>query len=124
MQEKKKTVIVGSSERPGRYAYLAAQLLDEKGYEFIPLGISEGEVFGREILNIIEKPALEDVHTITMYISWPRQEDYMEYLLSLKPKRIIFNPGTENPKFEVAALKEGIFVEEACTLVLLRTEQY
>ncbi len=122
--EKKLTAIIGASTRPGRYAYLAAQMLAENKYDFIPLGISEGEIFGKKIEDIRKRPELQNIHTITMYISPPRQGEYMAYLLGLNPQRIIFNPGTENPEFEAAAIKRGINVEVACTLVLLRTKQY
>ncbi len=119
-----KTVIVGATPNPSRYAFIAADMLIEYQHEIVPLGIKKGEVFGKEILNIRERPAINDVDTITLYIGPAHQPEWYDYLISLKPKRIIFNPGTENPEFEKLALANNIEPMEACTLVLLRTGQY
>ena len=115
----KKTVIVGSTPRPYRYAHQAAVMLDEREIPFVPLGIQEGEVLGRKIENIKEKPAIEGVDTLTMYIGAPRQKEWYDYLLSLEPRRIIFNPGSENFEFKQKAEKQGVECLEACTLVML-----
>lgn len=120
----KKTVIVGSSTNRGRYAWLAAQMLTEYGHPIVPLGIKQGQVFGQDILDIRKKPAIEDVDTITLYLSPQNQKSWYRYLLDLKPSRIIFNPGTENEEFEALAREEGVEVMEACTLVLLRSKQF
>jgi predicted CoA-binding protein len=120
----KKTVVVGASTNSGRYAYLACQMLTEYKHDIVPIGIKKGEVFGKEILDIRSKPALADVDTITLYIGPSRQPEHYDYLIGLKPKRIIFNPGTENEEFEKLAEENGILAEEACTLVLLRSKQY
>lgn len=120
----KKTVILGATPNPSRYAYLAAQNLKANKHEFVPIGIKKGEVFGQSILQISDRPAVKDVDTITMYVSAPRQEGWYDYLLSLKPKRIIFNPGSENPELARLAESKGVEVVEACTLVMLRTNQY
>lgn len=119
-----KTVIVGATPNPSRYAYLAAQNLRGYKHEFVPVGIKKGEVQGQQILNIFEKPEIKDVDTITMYIGPQRQPEWYEYLLSLKPRRIIFNPGSENSEFAKLAESKGVEVIEACTLVMLRTNQY
>lgn len=120
----KKTVIVGATDNPGRYAYLAATMLTEYDHEIVPLNIRKGTVVGKEILDIRQKPAINDVDTVTLYIGPHRQPEWYDYLLSLKPKRIIFNPGTENPEFEKLAEANGIEALEACTLVLLRSRQF
>lgn len=120
----KKTVIVGSSTNRGRYAWLAAQMLTESGHPIVPLGIKSGEVFGEKILDIRTRPSIPDVDTITLYISPANQKEWYDYLLDLKPGRIIFNPGTENEEFEQLARERGVKVEEACTLVLLRSRQF
>lgn len=120
----KKTVIIGATNNPSRYAYLAAEMLDQYKHDFVPLGIKKGEVFGRPILNIFEKSEVTDVDTITLYIGPQHQQEWYNYILSLKPRRIIFNPGTENPELEMIANESGIEVLEACTLVMLRTGQY
>ena len=120
----KKTVIVGATTNPGRYAYLAARMLTEYGHEIVPLGIRQGELFGKPILDIRSKPGIPDVDTITLYLSPRHQAEWHDYLVGLNPKRIIFNPGTEDEEFEQLAEEHGIEAIEACTLVLLRSHQY
>jgi len=119
-----KTVIVGATTNTSRYAYMAASMLSEYDHEFIPIGIKKGEIFGKPILDIREKPVLQDVDTITLYIGPQHQPEYYAYLIGLKPRRIIFNPGTENPEFERMLAQHRIEAIEACTLVMLRTGQY
>jgi hypothetical protein len=99
-------------------------MLSQYNHEIVPVGIKKGELFGTQIMNIRERPAIPDVDTITMYIGPQRQPEWYDYLLSLKPKRIIFNPGTENGTFEKMAEAKGIEVVEGCTLVMLRSYQY
>lgn len=120
----KRTVIIGATPNPSRYAFLAATMLQEEGIEFIPVGIKSGSVLGVPIAPIYEKPPIEQVDTITLYIGPQHQPEHEQYILSLKPKRVIFNPGTENPEFEQKLKGAGIETLEACTLVLLRTGQY
>ena len=120
----KKTVIVGATTNPERYAYLAAHRLTEHGHPIVPLGIKKGEVAGHQILDLRKKPRIEGVDTITLYIGPRHQAEWMDYLISLKPRRIIFNPGTENEEFEKKAREAGIKTEKACTLVLLSTGQF
>lgn len=120
----KKTVIIGASTNPSRYAYLAAEMLSERQIPIVPVGIKTGVVFGNEILNIREKPSVKGVDTVTLYLGPQNQTEWYDYIISLKPKRIIFNPGTENPAFEKLANENGIKTMEACTLVLLSTGQY
>ena len=120
----KKTAIIGSSPNPGRYAYLAAEMLKGKGHEFFPVGIKIGKVLGKEILDIRGKPSIPDIDTVTLYINPRHQKEWYDYILSLRPKRIIFNPGTENRELDELAKAKGISTEFACTLVLLSTGQY
>ena len=120
----KKTVIVGATPNQSRYAFLAANMLREYEHNIVPIGIKRGEVAGKEILDIRKKPAINDVDTITLYIGPRHQPEWYEYLLSLEPKRIIFNPGTENDEFEKLAEARGIEAMQACTLVLLRSHQF
>lgn len=120
----KKTVIIGATTNPSRYAFLAAGMLADYGHEIVPVGIKEGVVEGKEILSIRDKPQIDEVDTITLYIGPAHQIEWYDYFLSLKPKRIIFNPGTENPDLELLANKSGIETIEGCTLVMLRTGQY
>jgi predicted CoA-binding protein len=121
---KNKTVIVGATPNEGRYAFLAARMLKEFNHDFVPLGIREGSVEGRPILDIRTQPKIEGVDTITLYLSPRHQPAYYDYLIGLKPRRIIFNPGTENPEFMTLAEQHGVIAEQACTLVLLRSHQY
>jgi len=120
----KKTVIIGATTNPGRYAYLAARMLTEYNHEVVPVGVKKGSVFGKEILNIYDRPAVKDVNTVTLYIGPHRQPEHIDYILGLKPKRIIFNPGTENDEFIKKAQDQGVEILEACTLVMLRSHQY
>ncbi len=114
-----KTLVVGASPNPSRYSYKAVRLLKRFNHEVVPLGIREGEI---ENLNIIKgKPDILNIHTITMYIGPARQIEYYDYLLSLKPERIIFNPGTENAEFINLAENRGIETVQNCTLVMLNT---
>lgn len=120
----KKTVIIGATPDPSRYAYLAARMLTYYKHEIVPVGIKKGEVFGSPILNIFDKPGIADVDTITLYIGPQRQPQWYEYILSLSPKRIIFNPGTENETLIKMAAERGIEAVEGCTLVMLRSNHY
>ena len=115
-----KVVIIGATTNESRYAYMAAEMLDNYDYEFVPVGIKKGIIFSREILDIRSRPAIYNVDTITMYIGPRNQPEHYEYLFSLNPARIIFNPGTENPEFISMADQRGIITQEACTLVMLR----
>jgi len=120
----RKTVILGATPNPQRYAYLAAEKLNAHGEAFVLVGIKSGEVFGQPILDLRTKPAVPDVDTITMYMNADNQREWMAYILSLKPRRIIFNPGAENPELATLANKQGIETENACTLVMLATGVY
>jgi len=118
----KKTLIIGASPNPSRYAYRAASALLKNGHDIIPFGIKKGEVFDHPILN--EFPKTEDIDTVTMYINPGLQKAYYTDILALHPKRIIFNPGTENDELRELAEEKGIETEYACTLVMLGTGQY
>jgi predicted CoA-binding protein len=124
MATNKKTVIIGATTNPSRYAYLAAGMLTEYHHEIIPIGIKKGEVFGQPILDIAQRPSVSDVDTVTLYIGPQHQPEHYDYILGLKPKRVIFNPGTENYVFEKMIEESGAEALEACTLVLLRSNQY
>ena len=120
----KRTAILGATANQSRYAYLAAQRLSSNDHEIIPIGIKKGNVFGQQILDIHEKPKIENLDTITMYIGAQNQHEWEDYILSLSPKRIIFNPGSENPSLAQKASKQGIEVLNACTLVMLGNGLY
>lgn len=118
----KKTLILGATPNPTRYAYLAAHRLTAAGHEIVNIGIKKGEVADVPI----QLPAepLHDIDTVTLYIGPKLQEQYYKYLVDTKPKRIIFNPGTENAQLASLAEANGIEPVYACTLVLLSTGQY
>lgn len=120
----KKTVIIGASSNPNRYAFMAAQDLKAHKHEIVPLSIHRGEVANEEFISLRNTPEIQDVHTVTMYINPTHQKEWEDYILSLKPNRIIFNPGTENHTLETRATSEGIETIRACTLVMLATNQY
>jgi len=118
----KKTLVLGATTNPSRYGYIATSRLKQYGHEVVPIGIREGEIEGISIQ--LGEPVLEDIDTITLYLNPKRQEQYYDYILSLKPNRIIFNPGTENPVLVALAKENGIETEIACTLVMLSIGDY
>jgi len=122
MLNKKKTLILGASENPERYANKACHSLIHHGYEVVMIGNKEGAI--DKIAIHKGTPTFDEIDTVTLYLNPKNQESYYNYILSLKPNRIIFNPGTENPKFEKMAKINGIETTEACTLVLLSIGQY
>ena len=117
-----KTLIIGANNNPDRFAYKAAERLLKHGYDIELIGKRSERIFGRLIDT--EKKEFEDIDTVTLYISDKFQPEYYEYIVSLNPNRVIFNPGTENPEFEELLIQNDIHVEEACTLVLLGSGQY
>lgn len=118
----KKTLVLGATPNPARYAYLAVMRLKQHGHEVVPLGIRDGAIEGIEILK--GRPAIKGVDTVTLYLNAQRQRDYYDYILSLHPRRIIFNPGAENPELMRLANEKGIETMEACTLVMLSIGQF
>lgn len=118
----KPTIILGASSNPERYSFLATARLLEHGHTVWPVGIKKGEIQGIPIQN--DAGIIEGVDTITLYLNPSNQESWKEYILATQPKRVIFNPGTENPEFEMQLREKGIEATEACTLVLLGTGQY
>ncbi len=118
----KKTVVLGASENPSRYSYLAVNKLRAYGHSVVAIGNKKGMI--GDIAITTERPDENDTDTVTLYLNPQLQQQYYDYILSLKPKRIIFNPGTENDELEELAKSNGIQAMEACTLVLLGTGQY
>jgi predicted CoA-binding protein len=118
----KKTVVIGASDKPDRYAYKATIALQQHQHEVIPVGIREGNINGIQIIK--GKPTIENVDTVTLYVGPQNQPFWYDYILSLKPKRVVFNPGTENPEFESMLQKQNIEPLEACTLVMLSIGTY
>ncbi len=118
----KATVVIGASPDPSRYSFLATNKLKQHGHKVYPVGIHEGEINGEKILT--DKPHIENVDTVTMYVHPRNQKSWIDYILALKPKRIIFNPGAENPELEKLAIAQGVECLDACTLVMLSIGQY
>jgi len=118
----KKTLVLGATPDSSRYAYLAANRLVNHGNSIVNVGIKTGEVAGVPI----EKPEIihDDIDTITLYVGTLNQPPLYDYILNTHPKRIIFNPGTENTELREMANEKGIETEYACTLVLLSIGQY
>ena len=122
LMEKKLTLVLGASTNPERTSNLAIKRLEMRGYPVIALGNRTGRVGDTEIGT--EKKAFENIDTVTLYLNPQRQKPYYDYILSLHPRRIIFNPGAENDELTELAQASGIQAIEACTLVLLSTGQY
>jgi predicted CoA-binding protein len=118
----KKTLVLGASLKPQRYSNIAMHRLVSHNHQVVAFGLKEGNVAGVDIDT--DLMPYEDVHTVTLYVNPERQKAYYDYLISLQPKRVIFNPGTENSEFQNLLKQNNIFFEEACTLVLLGTNQY
>lgn len=117
-----KVLVIGASTNPSRTSYQAVEMLQDYEHEVIAIGSKEAKVHGIDI--IVEHPKLDDIDTVTLYINPSIQPEYYDYIPELKPNRVIFNPGTENPDFMKLLIHQGIRIEEACTLVLLRTGQF
>lgn len=118
----KKTLVIGASPKPERYSNKAVKMLVEYGHPVVAIGAREASIDQVKI----EKELLDyqDIDTITLYLSPPHQKNIYNYIIKLQPKRIIFNPGTENTELSELVKEHGIEAEEACTLVLLSTNQY
>lgn len=118
----KKTLVLGASPTPLRYAYKAVKRLISYGHDVIAIGKSESEIDGVKIIR--DMPEIPDLHTVTMYLNPSKQEPYLDYIIELSPRRIIFNPGSYNPKLEKLARQANIEVVEDCTLVMLDAGDY
>ncbi len=118
----KNTLVLGASSNPQRYSYLAMHRLNAHGHPVLAVGKREAKVSNIEINT--GTPPFTNVDTITLYMNPTNQKPYYDYILSLAPRRIIFNPGTENDELADLAKAKGIKVMEACTLVMLSTNQY
>jgi predicted CoA-binding protein len=118
-----KTLVIGASENPGRYSNRAMRLLKEKGHDVIGIGLKKGVVGETRFTNQLEH--FEEVDTVTMYVGPQNQDKYHDYITNvIQPRRVIFNPGAENPEFQAELKSNGIEVEVACTLVLLGLGEY
>jgi len=119
---KNATLVIGASTNPNRYSNIAIKRLRDKQIETLALGLRKGKVLDVNIDE--ERLQYSTVDTVTLYLNPQRQEEYYDYIISLKPRRVIFNPGTENAVFEKLLEENNIETEVACTLVLLSIGQY
>lgn len=122
MQKLKKTLVLGASPNPSRYSFAAVKRLNAYHHPVVAIGKRKGSIGDTEITH--EKLPYTDIDTVTLYLNPMNQKEYYEYLMLLNPKRIIFNPGTENNELAEMAVRKGIEPVEACTLVMLSTNQY
>jgi len=118
----KKTLVIGASLKPNRYSHMAIKKLRKYSQDTKAYGLKEGHV--EDVVIDTELENYADLDTVTLYLNPKRQAAFYDYVISLKPKRVIFNPGTENPEFYKLLQDNNIDVEVACTLVLLSTNQY
>lgn len=116
--------VIGASSDTSRYAYKAMEMLESYGHKAIPVHPREEEVRGHKVVHNLGELAGQKIDTVTVYVNPAISDKYEKDLLKVKPKRVIFNPGAENPKLEKVLTDNGILVENACTLVMLRTNQY
>lgn len=122
MTTPKKTLVMGASTNPDRYSYKAIKMLGRYGHPVVAVGKKEDNLDGLKIEK--EHVPFEDVDTITLYLNPMNQRQYYDYIIGLKPERVIFNPGTENPELYSLLRENGIEIEVACTLVMLSINQY
>jgi len=118
----KKTLVLGASARPNRTSNIAVERLLVAGHPVIPVARIGGEIDGIPIQT--DRPFHDDIHTITLYLRPETQKEFYDYILKLKPERLIFNPGTENSELMQLAKENGIHTETACTLVMLAMGSY
>ena len=118
----KKTLVIGASLNPARYSHFVIKKLVQQGYEVVAIGKRKGKVLGVTVDT--DYILCQNIHTVTIYVNPENQKALYEYILNLKPRRVIFNPGTENPEFYALLNENRIPYEEACSLVLLSTNQY
>lgn len=122
MMKNKKTLVLGATTKPDRYAFRAINMLVEKGHTVLAIGQNTGEVAGVKIQT--KAIPVKNIDTVTLYLNPARQRDYYNYIIEAQPKRVVFNPGTENPELYQLLELNNIKSEVACTLVLLATNQY
>lgn len=119
----KTTLVLGASPNPERYSYLAVERLRAHGRKVVALGARSGNIAGVPILTdpaLVEKP----IDTVTLYLGPDNQVKFFDFIIDLSPRRVVFNPGAENPVFERMLVERGIVVQRACTLVMLSAGTY
>ncbi len=122
MATQKKTLVMGASTEPTRYAYKAIKMLQRFGHPVVAIGKKADDLDGVKIEK--EHVQFDGVDTVTLYLNPMNQKQYYDYIVGLNPKRVVFNPGTENPELYSILKENGIEVEVACTLVMLSVNHY
>lgn len=122
METTKKTLVLGASNNPQRYSYMAINMLRSKQHPVVAIG--RKEVVVGDVAVTTAKERFDGVDTVTLYLNADNQKQYYDYIMSLHPNRIVFNPGAENQELKQLAAKNGIRTLDACTLVLLSTGQF
>jgi predicted CoA-binding protein len=117
-----KTVVLGASPNPVRFSHKAVKSLLRHDQDVVAVGFKDGLIVDQQIM--VGRPMIENVHTVSIYIGSSRQEDYYDYIISLRPRRVIFNPGTVNPAFMGRLKREGIEPVNACMLVMLNEGEF
>ncbi len=120
----KKTMVIGASPNTYRYSNAATLRLQQEGIEVVPIGINPGVIGDQPIIDLTRKPKFTDIHTVSMYLNPGNQVSWYQYILELQPKRVIFNPGSENPELYRLFDEAGINYIEACTLIMLASSSY
>jgi predicted CoA-binding protein len=118
-----KVAILGASKNPERYSHMAFTMLKDYGHTPLPVNPGFSELEGVPVFAKL-RDITESVDTLTMYVGPDTSTAMKQDILNLKPKRVIFNPGSENPGLEKDLRAAGVHVIDACTLVLLRTNQF
>ena len=122
MKDIKPTLVLGASDNPSRYSYMAVQKLRAHGHPVNAIGRKKAIV--EDVQVDVDHIPYKNIDTVTLYLNPQNQKQYYDYIMQISPRRIIFNPGAENPELEQLANSKGIETLEACTLVMLSTGQY
>jgi uncharacterized protein len=123
MNKKERVILIGASSNPERYAYMALQLLADLGHHVFPVNPKETEILGHKVYGELSE-IRGAIDTVSMYIGPEKSMRLKAPLCDMKPRRVIFNPGAENPALADILRAEGVFCIDACTLVLLKTDQF
>ncbi len=122
MADERITLVLGASPNPIRFSHKAVKSLLRHNKKVVAVGFKKGEIVDEEIL--VGQPHIDNIHTVSIYMGSSRQEDYYDYILSLKPKRVIFNPGTVNPELMGKLKDAGIEPVSECMLVMLSEDEF
>ncbi len=117
-----KMLVLGATENPDRFSCKAVKSLDRNGYDVVAVGFRSGYIKDIEILT--GTPDIENVDTVLLYIGKNKQQEYYDYLIRLKPRRVIFNPGAENPELQAILHEKGIDAVNDCALIMINTDSF